>query len=57
MCFGDEVVKAIYDSRTATVLITWEKAKTWDLGYSSQLPRSSARTAILIICNHAVMTF
>ena len=36
MCFGDEVVKAIYESRTANPLITWEKAKTWNLGFSSQ---------------------
>lgn len=36
MCFGDEVVKALYESRTANPLITWEKAKTWNVGFSSQ---------------------
>lgn len=36
MCFGDEAVKATYESRTANPFITWEKAKTWNVGFSSQ---------------------
>lgn len=36
MCFGDEAVKATYESRTANPFITWEKAKTWNIGFSSQ---------------------
>ena len=67
MCFGDEVVKAIYESRTANPLITWEKAKTWNLGFSSQFLDGkfgldfdyfqSRRNDILITRNASIPTY
>ena len=35
-CFGESVVKGLYESRTANPLITWEKAKTFNIGFNSQ---------------------
>ena len=64
---GDEVVKAIYESRTANPLITWEKAKTWNLGFSSQFLDGkfgldfdyfqSRRNDILITRNASIPTY
>lgn len=67
MCFGDEVVKALYESRTANPLITWEKAKTWNVGFSSQYLGGkfaldfdyfqSRRNDILITRNASIPTY
>lgn len=34
--FNGEVVKALYLARTANPDITWEKAKTWNVGFNAQ---------------------
>lgn len=65
--FGTEVVKGLYESRTANPLITWEKAQTFNIGFNSQFLDGkfgldfdyfkSKRTDILITRNASIPTY
>lgn len=67
--FGENpaVVKGLYESRTANPLVTWEKAKTWNIGISSQFLDGmfgldidyfdSRRSDILITRNASIPTY
>lgn len=60
-------VQGIYETRTANPLVTWEKAKTWNLGFSAQFLNGklgldfdyfqSHRNDILITRNASVPTY
>lgn len=67
--FGTEpsYVQGIYETRTANPLVTWEKAKTWNVGFSAQFLNNkfgldfdyfqSNRNDILITRNASVPTY
>lgn len=67
--FGTEpsYVQGIYETRTANPLVTWEKAKTWNIGFSAQFLNNkfgldfdyfqSNRNDILITRNASVPTY
>lgn len=60
-------VQGIYETRTANPLVTWEKAKTWNIGFSAQFLSGklgldfdyfqSRRNDILITRNASVPTY
>ena len=60
-------VQGIYETRTANPLVTWEKAKTWNIGFSAQFLHGklgldidyfqSHRNDILITRNASVPTY
>lgn len=60
-------VQGVYETRTANPLVTWEKAKTWNVGFSAQFLQGkfgldfdyfqSRRNDILITRNASVPTY
>lgn len=60
-------VQGVYETRTANPLVTWEKAKTWNVGFSAQFLSGklgldfdyfqSRRNDILITRNASVPTY
>lgn len=60
-------VQGVYETRTANPLVTWEKAKTWNIGFSAQFLQGkfgldfdyfqSRRNDILITRNASVPTY